>query len=98
METDDWVGPALFALAIGIGLITMSGIAYATLLNVRPTFPVLTDDQQGVLTYDAVSDSLSIDAEAIANVATKHRIVFTIMRGGLMRQVVLDFSRDYEKE
>ncbi len=45
-----------------------------------------------------LEDVKAIHAEAIANVATKHRMVFTIMRSGLMRQIVLDFSRDYEKE
>lgn len=35
---------------------------------------------------------------AIENVEKKHRIVLTVLRDGLMRQVVLDFSRDYEKE
>jgi hypothetical protein len=35
---------------------------------------------------------------AIDNVEKKHRIVFTVLRDGLRRQVVLDFSRDYEKE
>ncbi|KKL18533.1 hypothetical protein LCGC14_2474560, partial [marine sediment metagenome] len=32
------------------------------------------------------------------NIEKKHRIVFTILRNGLMQQKVLDFSRDYEKE
>jgi serine protease Do len=36
--------------------------------------------------------------QAVANVATKHRVMFTILRNGLTRQLVLDFSRDYEKE
>jgi serine protease Do len=36
--------------------------------------------------------------KAVANVATQHRVVITILRNGLMRQVVLDFSRDYEKD
>jgi len=37
-------------------------------------------------------------AAAIKNVKTTHRIVFTVLRNGLMRQIVLDFARDYEKE
>lgn len=35
---------------------------------------------------------------AIDNLANKSRIVFTILRNGLTQQLVLDFSRDYEKE
>jgi len=52
-------------------------------------------DEREVTTLDDVK---AIHAEAVANVAAKHRFIFTILRNGLMRQVVLDFSRDYEKE
>lgn len=36
--------------------------------------------------------------KAIDNVQNEHRMLLTIMRNGMMRQVVLDFSRDYSKE
>jgi serine protease Do len=36
--------------------------------------------------------------EAVKNLRQKHRIVVCVLRNGLMRQMVLDFSRDYEKE
>jgi serine protease Do len=45
-----------------------------------------------------LDDVKKIHAKAIENVKTKHRILFTILRNGLMRQTMLDFSRDYEKE
>jgi serine protease Do len=45
-----------------------------------------------------LDDVKKIHAKAIENVDTKHRILFTILRNGLMRQVMMDFSRDYEKE
>jgi len=45
-----------------------------------------------------LEDVKKIHTEAMKNIKTKHRILFTILRNGLMRQVVLDFSRDYEKE
>ncbi|HDZ20344.1 hypothetical protein LCGC14_0535840 [marine sediment metagenome] len=35
---------------------------------------------------------------AIDNIDRKHRILFIVLRNGLMRQIVLDFSRDYERE
>jgi S1-C subfamily serine protease len=35
---------------------------------------------------------------ALADIATNHRVVLTVMRNGLQRQVVLDFARDYERE
>ena len=40
----------------------------------------------------------ALHKNAVDHVADKHRIVVTILRNGLQRQVVLDFSRDYEKE
>ena len=36
--------------------------------------------------------------EAIANIDHKHRMLFVLLRNGLMRQVVLDYLRDYERE
>ena len=52
-------------------------------------------DGREVKTLDDVK---KVHAELVANVRTKHRVVFVVLRSGLMRQVVLDFSRDYEKE
>ena len=45
-----------------------------------------------------LDDVKKIHTKAIEDVKVKHRILFTILRNGLMRQVMLDFSRDYEKE
>ena len=45
-----------------------------------------------------LGDVKKIHAKAIANMQQKHRVVLTVLRNGLMRQVVLDFSRDSEKE
>lgn len=36
--------------------------------------------------------------KAIDNVQKEHRILLTVLRNGLMRQIVLDFSRDFAKE
>jgi len=46
----------------------------------------------------SLADVKAIHQAALKNIRTRHRAVFTILRNGLMRQVVLDFSRDYEKE
>ena len=43
-------------------------------------------------------DYAAVHAEAIRNLKDKHRITFVVLRNGLMKQVVLDFARDYEKE
>jgi S1-C subfamily serine protease len=56
---------------------------------------VMQIDGKEIVTLD---DARAVYDEAVANVATKHRAVFTILRNGLTRQLVLDFSRDYEKE
>jgi len=45
-----------------------------------------------------LEDVKKVHAELIENVRNKHRVVVVVLRNGLMRQVVLDFSRDYEKE
>ncbi|MCK5113500.1 MAG: trypsin-like peptidase domain-containing protein [Phycisphaerae bacterium] len=45
-----------------------------------------------------LDDVKKIHAEAIKNVDKKHRILFVVLRSGLMRQVMLDFARDHEKE
>lgn len=45
-----------------------------------------------------LEDVTAAHKEALENIDTKHRIVITVLRGGFMRQIVLDFSRDYEKD
>jgi serine protease Do len=48
-----------------------------------------------VVTLDDVK---RVHAEALKNLRQQHRVMVTVLRNGLMREVVLDFSRDYEKE
>lgn len=36
--------------------------------------------------------------KALGNVQADHKVLLTILRNGMMRQIVLDFSRDYSKE
>ena len=45
-----------------------------------------------------LEDAKAIHKATVDNVGTKHRILVTVLRNGLMRQVILDFSRDFEKE
>jgi serine protease Do len=45
-----------------------------------------------------LQDVRRLHAEALKNIRQQHRLMFTILRNGLMRLVVLDFSRDYEQE
>ena len=44
------------------------------------------------------ADVKAIHAEALRNVAEKHRIIVVLLRNGEQRQLVLDFSRQHDKE
>ena len=44
-----------------------------------------------------LEDLEAIHAAALDGLPDKHRLVVTVLRNGLMRQIVLDFSRDYSK-
>lgn len=52
----------------------------------------------GKTKIESLDDIKTVHATAIENVKKKHRIVLTLLRNGLRRQVVLEFSRDYERE
>lgn len=56
---------------------------------------ILKINGKDVATIDEVK---AIHKELIDKVATSHRTVVVVMRGGLMRQIVLDFARDYSRE
>ena len=56
---------------------------------------LLKIDGREVRTPDEVKN---LHAEALANVADKHRVTVVLLRNGEQRQVVLDFSRQYDKE
>lgn len=45
-----------------------------------------------------LADVKAIHAAAIAKVGEKHRLVVSLLRNGELRQLVLDFSREFEKE
>ncbi len=56
---------------------------------------ILKIDDQKVTTLEDVK---AIHERTLENLGTKHRAVFTVLRNGLMRQIVLDYARDFEKE
>ncbi len=56
---------------------------------------ILKIDGKEVKTLDDVK---KIHAESLENIGTKPKIVFTLLRNGLFRQMVLDISRNYEKQ
>jgi S1-C subfamily serine protease len=46
----------------------------------------------------SMDDMKKIHKDCLANIDKKHKILFTVMRNGMMREVMLDFLRDYQKE
>jgi serine protease Do len=46
----------------------------------------------------SLTDVKQIHTKAIENLSSRHRIRVTLLRNGELRQVVLDFSRQYDKE
>jgi serine protease Do len=45
-----------------------------------------------------VDDVKAAHAEALAGIGRNHKLMFTVLRNGLQRQVILDFGRDFAKE
>lgn len=45
-----------------------------------------------------IEDFKEVHKPLVANVDERHRVLVVVLRGGLMRQIVLDFARDYSKE
>ncbi len=46
----------------------------------------------------SIDDVKAAHGKLVAGVGTEHRVVVTVLRGGLQRKVVLDFLRDFSKE
>ena len=45
-----------------------------------------------------LADLKKVHKFALDNIKKNHKVLVVVLRGGLMRQVLLDFSRDYERE
>ena len=45
-----------------------------------------------------LEDLKAAHKEALAGLPSKHQVLLTVLRNGLMQQWSLDYSRDYEKE
>ncbi len=56
---------------------------------------ILKIDGAEVETIDEVK---TVHERLVASVDQRHRVLIVVLRGGLMRQIVLDFGRDYSKE
>ncbi|NLW87849.1 MAG: PDZ domain-containing protein [Planctomycetes bacterium] len=62
--------------------------------GLRPNDIILTIDSQEV---NSLEDLKDMHKKALDNIESQHKMVMTVLRNGLLRQIVLDFSRDYEK-
>ena len=67
----------------------------ASVAGLRDQDILLEIEGREVVTLD---DVRAIHKEAIENVDKKFRYKFVVMRNGLTRQIVMDFSRDYKRE
>jgi S1-C subfamily serine protease len=63
--------------------------------GLRPQDVIVKIDDKDVATLD---DVRAIHKAALEGLKTKTRAIFSVLRNGLVRQVVLDYSRDYSKE
>lgn len=63
--------------------------------NLAPKDILLMIDGQPVKTLEEVKQ---MHKEALEKIEEKSRVVLTVLRNGMMRVIVLNFSRDYEKE
>ena len=67
----------------------------AGIAGLRPLDILLKIDARDVTTLD---DVRQLHKDALGHLAQRHRAIVTVLRNGLVRQVVLDYQRDYEKE
>jgi len=63
--------------------------------GLAPNDVIVKVDGQEVVTLE---DLKAIHKASLEKIAEHPRLVFTILRNGLMRQVVLDIARDYQKQ
>ena len=47
---------------------------------------------------ETLDDVKQVHEQALKDIKTNHRVLVSVQRRGLMRQVVLDFARDYERD
>lgn len=52
----------------------------------------------GGVKVENIEDVKSVHEEKLAFLETRSRVLLTILRNGLMRQIVLEFARDYERK
>jgi serine protease Do len=73
--------------------VKMPGNAASAGLRARDIILKIDDEQ-----VETIDDVKAVHERLVANVDERHRVLIVVLRGGLMRQIVLDFARDYSKE
>ncbi|MEW6744449.1 MAG: trypsin-like peptidase domain-containing protein [Planctomycetota bacterium] len=63
--------------------------------GLRPRDILLKIDDTPVESLQQVRE---VHKRLLANLASNHRVLVVVLRGGLMRQIVLDFGRDYSRQ
>ena len=95
-EINQFDTPALyFHRKTGVFIYGVKEPGNAAMAGLRPEDILLKIDGKEVVTLDDVKD---LHKEALAEIGRRHRMTFTVLRNGLVRQVVLDYLRDYQKE
>jgi S1-C subfamily serine protease len=67
----------------------------AALAGLHPQDAIVKVDGKEVTSLDEVK---ALHKASLENVGTRHKMVLSVLRNGLARQVVLDYLRDFEKE
>jgi len=95
-EINQFDNPGLFFhRQKGVFVFGMKRPGNAANAGLRSRDIILRIDGEKVETIEEIK---KVHERLIANVAERHRVLMVVLRGGLMRQVVLDFARDYSKE
>lgn len=79
----------------GIYIYGVKDLGNARKAGLLPRDILLTIDSKEIITLDEMK---TFHKELVDKIQQKHRVTISVLRNGLVRQVVLDFSRDYEKE
>ena len=94
-EINQFDNPALyFHRTSGVFIYGLKWPGNAGSAQFRQNDIILKIDGKNVATLDDVA---AIHKESLENIDRKNKIVFVMLRGGLMRHLVLDFARDYER-
>jgi len=79
----------------GVFVYGIKGPGNAELAGLRPLDILVKIDGREAATLD---DVRAIHKAALEGLKTKHRAILSVLRNGLVKQVVLDYSRDFAKE